>query len=130
MGSDLTWEDTSYQGNIETEPSAATCWTLEIPVLEDKALMVRVHRKHDNLNEAIWYLSCMRISFGPHQLFASDIEEAQVEALQHLHMIIGQMATSIGDVALNCKSTCQHCWHNNPGLITPCPVCGEGEEKS
>ena len=23
---------------------------------------------------------------------------------------------------------CEHVWHDNPALITPCPECGEGEE--
>jgi hypothetical protein len=27
------------------------------------------------------------------------------------------------------KEPCPHPWHNNPGLITPCPECGAGAEK-
>lgn len=26
------------------------------------------------------------------------------------------------------NSQCDHPWHNNPGLVVPCPECGEGEE--
>lgn len=26
------------------------------------------------------------------------------------------------------EAYCDHPWHNNPGLITPCPTCGEGKD--
>jgi len=26
------------------------------------------------------------------------------------------------------KAACDHPWHSNPGLITPCPQCGEGDD--
>lgn len=28
----------------------------------------------------------------------------------------------------NPETACDHPWHRNPGLVTPCPACGEGDE--
>jgi len=32
---------------------------------------------------------------------------------------------ALKNVSLLPKSTCDHPWHENPGLIMPCPECGE-----
>jgi len=101
MGSDMKWEDTSHRAGQSFDPPEPTCWTLRIPVLEFRDIVVVVHRTQKEPN--IWHLSCQSIVLGPHQLWNSKIEGAKVEALQHLHMVIGQMATSIGDVAMDWK---------------------------
>ena len=96
----MKWEDDShYSHQDRIADKQPTCWKLEIPVLEFKPIVVKVHRMQGS--PSTWHLSCTSIVLGPHQLWASDIDDAKKEALQHLHMVIGQMSTSIGEVSMN-----------------------------
>lgn len=96
------WEDFSYSGNIETEPSEPTCWRLEIPVLDHTDIEIKVHRRSDfRIPQHVWWLSCANINLGPIQLWASDVKEAQREALMKIHEIINAMDTAVANAALS-----------------------------
>ena len=70
-------------------------WSLNIPVLEQNDIILKVHR-HLEHDQDVWWVSCPSITFGPENLRSGSIEGAKVEALQRINEVIGDMATAIG----------------------------------
>jgi hypothetical protein len=59
-------------------------------------------------------------------------EPAAVHLVQQLvnDLANGRVRLVLGDddAADSSSGMCDHPWHRNPGLETPCPQCGAGEE--
>ncbi len=93
----MKWEET-------TNPTMGNeCWTLSIPVLDFKAILVKIHRSPSKPDEKIWYLSSFSPTIVHKPLEASELDEAKQEALQYLHEIINAMDTAIGAAAMEGK---------------------------